>query len=238
MIHILTTSYNGEPYIERCLGSIMSQKNKDFKCYITDDISTDKSVDRIKDFIKGDDRFILIENTTKMYQPGNYDQVIRGKYGIDDNDIMVEVDGDDWFPDRNVLTRVESVYSDSEVWVANGKFQYSDGRPGFASPPKNIDNIRNETFTASHLRTWRAFLWRKIKVDDLKDKNGVYWEVAGDLSFMYPMIEMAGIKHYKFMDDINYIYNESNPLNDHKVKLNSVGKVVNIIRNMPKYNLL
>ena len=55
---------------------------------------------------------------------------------------------------------------------------------------------------------------------------------------MYPMIEMSGLKHYRFMDDINYIYNESNPLNDHKVKMSSVNEVVNIIRNMPKYNLL
>ena len=42
---VLTTTYNCEKYIERCLLSIMSQNFKDFTCYITDDMSTDKTVE-------------------------------------------------------------------------------------------------------------------------------------------------------------------------------------------------
>lgn len=216
----------------------MGQKYKNFKCYITDDLSTDNSVKKVENIIKGDDRFILIKNTEKLFQPGNYDQVIRGDYNIQDNDIIVEVDGDDWLPDSKVLERVASLYENEDVWIANGRFRYVGGSIGFAAPPKNINNIRNETFTASHLRTWRAFLWRKIKVEDLKDENGNYWEVAGDLAFMYPMIEMAGEKHYRFMEDVNYIYNSENPLNDHKVNMDSVNKIVTKIRNKPKYDLL
>ena len=238
MIHVVTTLYNCEDYIEKCIGSLMGQKYKNFKCYITDDLSTDNSVKKVENIIKGDDRFILIKNTEKLFQPGNYDQVIRGDYNIQDNDIIVEVDGDDWLPDSKVLERVASLYENEDVWIANGRFRYVGGSIGFAAPPKNINNIRNETFTASHLRTWRAFLWRKIKVEDLKDENGNYWEVAGDLAFMYPMIEMAGEKHYRFMEDVNYIYNSENPLNDHKVNMNSVNKIVTKIRNKPKYDLL
>lgn len=75
----------------------------------------------------------------------------------------------------------------------------------------------------------------KIKQEDLKDENGEYWSVAGDLSFMYPMAEMSGIEHYKFMSEINYIYNESNPINDHKVNMEKVLKIVNEIRRKKKY---
>jgi len=35
-----------------------------------------------------------------------------------------------------------------------------------------------------------------------------------------------------------YIYNESNPLNDHKVNMGKVTSTVNIIRNKPEYQLL
>ena len=59
---ILTTLYNAENYIEQCLASIMGQSFKDFKCYITDDLSTDKSVIKAKEMIENDNRFILIEN--------------------------------------------------------------------------------------------------------------------------------------------------------------------------------
>jgi hypothetical protein len=193
---------------------------------------------RSKKTIQDDDRFILIENQTKMYQPGNYDQVIRNNVNIDDNEIIVEVDGDDWLPDPNTLTRINDVYSDQNVWIANGSFKYHDGRLGFSSRQQNLENLRNVRFTASHIRTWRAFLWRKIKQEDLKDEDGVYWKVTGDLSFMYPMLEMSGEEHYRFMNEINYVYNESNPINDHKVDLSLVTTIANKIRTKEKYNKL
>ena len=110
--------------------------------------------------------------------------------------------------------------------------------PGFSSKQENLDNLRNSRFTASHMRTWRVFLWRKIKQEDLKDENGIYWKVTGDLSFMYPMLEMSGENHYKFMNEINYIYNEQNPLNDHKINREKVSFFVNYAKNKNKYDLL
>ena len=232
---IITTLYNAEDYVEKCISSLMGQNYKGFTCYITDDISTDGSVDKVKNMINGDDRFILIENKEKLYQPGNYDQVIRYNDKISDDEVIVEVDGDDWLPDSKTLSRIAEVYSDPEVWIANGSFRYSNGNPGFSSEQIITPNLRKSRFTASHIRTWRTFLWRNIKQDDLKDDNGVYWKVTGDLSFMYPMLEMAGQEHYKFMDDINYIYNEENPLNDHKVDLALVNDIAIKIRNMTPY---
>jgi glycosyltransferase involved in cell wall biosynthesis len=234
---ILTTTYNCENYVEKSLLTIMSQRFKDFKCYITDDMSTDKTVDIIKKTILGDDRFILIENKQKMYQPGNYDQVIRG-LNIPDNEICVEIDGDDWLPNSNVLSFIDDVYKDENVWMTSGSFKYHDGRPGFANPPKKFTDIRKQTFTLSHMRTWKSWLWKKIKEEDLKDNSGNYWSVAGDLSFMFPMLEMSGENHFKYIPNVLYIYNESNPLNDHKVNMNKVSSTVNIIRNKLQYNLL
>jgi glycosyltransferase involved in cell wall biosynthesis len=235
---IVTTLYNAEDYVERCIGSLMGQNYRDFVCYITDDISTDRSVEKVKEMIKGDDRFILIENKEKFYQPGNYDQVIRDNDKIDNDEVIVEVDGDDWLPDSKTLSRIAEVYSNPEVWIANGSFKYSNGQPGFASEQAITANLRKSRFTASHMRTWRAFLWRNIKQDDLKDENGIYWKVTGDLAFMYPMLEMAGQEHYKFMEDINYIYNEENPLNDHKVDITLVNDIAVKIRNMKPYKKL
>ena len=238
MINIVTTVYNAEKYLHKCIGSIMGQSIDNFKCYITDDMSTDNSVSIIKDLIDGDDRFVLIQNTTKMYQVGNYDQVIRNNENIDDNDIIVEVDGDDWLPDSKTLNRINDVYLNENIWVANGSFRYSTGSIGFSSKQSNFNDLRNSRFTASHIRTWRAFLWRNIRQEDLKDENGVYWKVTGDLSFMFPMLEMAGEDRYHFMTDVNYIYNEQNPLNDHKIDLTLVNDIAIKIRNKTAYNRL
>lgn len=234
---ILTTTYNCENFVEKSLLSIMSQTFKDFTCYITDDMSNDNTVKIVKDVIKNDSRFILIENQTKMYQPGNYDQVIRG-LNIPDDEICVEIDGDDWLPNSKVLDRVNEIYKDTDVWMTSGSFKYHDGRPGFANPPVSFENIRTQTFTLSHLRTWKSWLWKEIKKEDLQDNDSNYWSVAGDLSFMFPMLEMSGKEHFKFIPEILYIYNESNPLNDHKVNMGKVISTVNIIRNKKQYNKL
>ena len=232
---IVTTLYNAENYIDKCIGSLMGQDFKNFKCYITDDMSTDNSVNIVKDMIEGDDRFILIENKEKFYQPGNYDQVIRNNSDISDDEIVIEVDGDDWLPDSKTLSRINEVYSNPDIWIANGTFRYSNGSIGFATKQNDFDNLRTSRFTASHIRTWRAFLWRNIKQEDLKDENGIYWKVTGDLAFMFPMLEMAGEDRYHFMTDINYIYNEENPINDHKVDLTLVNDIAIKIRNKTPY---
>ena len=237
-IIVVTTLYNASEYIERCIGSIMSQTHKNFVCYITDDISTDDSVLKAKNAILGDERFKVIENKEKLYQPGNYDQVIRNNPDVHDEDIIIEVDGDDWLPDIRVFERVYNHYKSGDYWIAYGNFKYSHGAMGFSSPPISFNTIRSERFCASHIRTWKAFLWRAIDQDYLKDDNGIYWHVAGDLAFMYPMLEMAGPDHFKFMTEVNYVYNDSNPISDSRAHMPEVTRLDNLLRNKKPYNRL
>lgn len=232
------TLYNSGNIVEKTLGSIMSQTYNNFICYITDDISTDNSADVVENFIKDDSRFVLIRNKEKRYQGGNYDLICRDTDGIDDNDIFIEVDGDDWLPDNKVFQRVVDHYNSGDVWIANGCFKYSDGRMGFSSEVKDFVNLRSNPFTATHLRTWKIFLWRNIDIIDLKDDKGDFWESTGDLSFMYPMLEMSGKEHYIFMSEINYIYNDQNPLNDHKVNMNKVNYYNSYIKTKKIYSKL
>ncbi len=216
----------------------MGQSFEDYKCYITDDMSTDASVSLVKAMIDGDDRFILIENQTKLYQGGNYDAVIRNNPDITDDEVIVEIDGDDWLPNANTLQLINDVYKDENVWITNGSFRYSNGQFGFSTKQKIDSNLRNVPMTCSHMRTWRAFLWREIRVEDLKNADGIYYPVTGDLSFMYPMLEMAGEEHYKFITDITYVYNGENPLNDHKVNMGSVNVIADEIRKKETYDKL
>jgi len=236
---ILTGFYNAEKFIKRSLETIQSQTFWDWTCYITHDHSTDGSVGIVKDFIKNDSRFVLMpDNEKKFYQVGNFDTSIRNNPNVDDNELLIEVDGDDYLPDPFVFERINAVYKDENIWVANGSFVYHTGHHGFASPQIDLDNLRTSRFTASHIRTWRAFLWRSIKEEDLRDENGNYWQWSGDLCFMFPMLEMAGRKHYKFMNEINYVYNNLNPISEHLVDMSMVNNHASIIRAKAKYNLL
>ena len=236
MIKVLTTAYNCENYIERCIVSIKAQV-EDFHCYITNDLSTDSTVDVAKKAIDGDSRFSLIINKNKLYQDGNYDVVIRNNPDIDDEDIIVEVDGDDYLPDSEVFSRVLGYYADGETWITSGQFIYLNGEVGFATPLP-VEDLRISHMRATHLRTWKAWLWREINEDDLKFNNE-YVRSAGDMFFMFPMLEMATEKHWKFVDDINYVYNDNNPIGDSKGR-NIYTQVAfdRIAQQMPRYEAI
>jgi hypothetical protein len=63
-------------------------------------------------------------------------------------------------------------------------------------------------------RTFYAWLFKKIKKEDLKAQNvsgykGHFYPYSNDLAMMYPMLEMSG-KHTVFIPKIAYIRNRSN----------------------------
>lgn len=230
-IVVAVTLYNSADVVERTLSSIMAQTYKDFVCYITDDLSTDNSAEVVENFIKGDDRFHLIKNSEKRYQGGNYDLICRDTEGVDDEDIVIEVDGDDWLANSKVFERVIETYKSGDIWIANGSFRYANGNMGFSQPVTNIGVLRHGPYTASHLRTWKVFLWRAIRPEDLRDSNGNWWDCSCDLIFMYDMFEMAGLEHYTFMNTVHYIYNDENPFNEHKQYMPKIVNMRNISKN-------
>jgi glycosyltransferase involved in cell wall biosynthesis len=235
---ILTTFYNAENYIERCIASVLGQTFKNFKCYLIDDVSTDSSYELSKKLINNDERFVLIKNTEKKYKTHNYVSILNENLEIGDNEVIVELDGDDWLSNSNVLKLINEIYLDENIWITNGSFKYASGGMGFSSEQRNFDSLRTSVFTASHLRTWRAFLWKKIKDEDHKDSEGNYWKINADLAYMLPMLEMANRGHYKFIPDILLIYNDLNPLNDHKIDINLVNKLSLEIRRRNKYKTI
>ena len=215
MIKVVTTAFNCQDYIGKCIQTIQSQTVSDFKCYVFNDGCTDRTIDIFKELTKEDPRFILINNQVKRYQGGNYDYLIRESGEVQDEDIIVEVDGDDWLPDKDVFKRVLSYYEDGITWITYGQFVYQDDRIGFATPVDFSDLRGDKSIMPTHLRTWKPALWKKIKVEDLK-VNGVYAEASGDVFFMLPMMEMAGPENSKWTPHINYVYNFVNPLGDSK----------------------
>ena len=60
-------------------------------------------------------------------------------------------------------------------------------------------------------------MWLSINKNDLTNKNGQYFSVASDLALMFPMLEMAGNRQ-EFIKELLYVYNDENPISDHKIR--------------------
>ena len=188
----------------------MSQRLREFTCHIADDCSTDRSIDVIHDTIKRDRRFRVSQNSTRLFQLGTYQRLLADTT-LKKDDIVVSVDGDDWLPDPGVLQRVAEAYADGQTWITYGSHKRSNGRKLITEPLEDAALIRQVSWRTSHLRTWKVGLWRQIRPESFLDQHGNTFRCAGDVAWMFPMIEMAGNAHSKHLPDCNYIYNVDNP---------------------------
>jgi len=217
-LRIVTPCWNSGQYIIKCINSIKNQSVKNWKCYLCNDLSTDDTLKFIQKHTADDDRFVVINNTDKRYVSGNYYHTLH-RPEINDQDICINIDGDDWLPeDNSVFERVIEAYNDKETWITFGQFNEYNGmneRKGWAKKPDWHLLRKTTDWRATHLRTFKTWLFRKINKEDLMSKE-TFWKSAGDLSFMIPMLEMAGPEHSKLLTSINYVYNTESVNNDHK----------------------
>lgn len=240
MIKIVICVWNADKYIIRCINSIKKQNDKNFLVYIIDDLSTDKTVDIIKNEIEGDNRFTLIVNSEKKFKLRNLDELIST---FDDDDVIIELDGDDYFYTQDVVEDIRKIYSNPEVWLTNGSFVYTNGLMGFSSKC-NPNTIRKDIFKFSHMRTWKVFLWKAIPKEYFLDDNGDYFVSAPDVAYTFALLELAGIENYKFLPKIYYVYNSESPYNEHKPNsasgngIKDQNRCANISRNREKLKKL
>src|SRR5439155_510670 len=113
-------------------------------------------------------------------------------------------------------------YQDPTVWLTYGN--YTSHPAGYIVrtgpiPPRvaKKNTFRSYKWVTSHLRTFYAKLFHQIERKDLQWK-GEFYDAAGDLAFMFPLMEMASENHYRMFDEVLYIYNVETPHNDFKEK--------------------
>lgn len=239
---------NAEAWITRCLRSIRSQTVRDFRCIVLDDVSEDRTLERARAAVAGDPRFVVGAAPSRRYALQNIAAGIRA-IAHDPTDVIVHVDGDDWLRHRRVLAVLARVYADDGIWVTYGSHQRWKGslrdrlglrhKRGIAHPypPEVLDGggVRAHPWSASHLRTFRRFLWDAIRPEDLLDEDGGWFRTVSDLVTMFPALEMAGSAHARYLHEMLYVYNTSNPSNDHRMVPDDQQRADRLVRSRPAY---
>ena len=134
----------------------------------------------------------------------HFPNLIRVIADLPDDEIIVSLDGDDWLT-PGALAFVQSAH-DAGALVTYGSFRYADGRAGFAAPLAGP--VRQSPWVTTHLKTFRAGLFRRIKHTDLRNEDG-WLEHARDMALMFPLVEMAGSRAV-FIPEILMVYNAAN----------------------------
>lgn len=211
---ILVNTYNNEEWVEYNIASILNQTYTNYEVKYTDDTSTDSTYEKAFELIGGNSQFSLVRRDTNMGGTFNH---ISYFSELQDDEIVLLLDGDDWFFDDTVLEKLNTFYNEKDCWMTYGGMYVYDGNQATEPFPQNTEYppfvheyklYRKDLWRASHLRSFRGFLVKSLDLTDFTSKisNKLFWH-AGDLSLAFPCMEMAGQDRIGVIDFPAYVYN-------------------------------
>lgn len=224
---IVVPSYNNENWLEKNLASILEQKYDNFRIIYINDASTDGTKEKAEQFLADRAGAIPYELRDNPYNLGATENIYRAVMSCEEREIIVLVDGDDWFAHDHVLERLNKAYADPDVWMTCGNhlkyipYTYVRAEASGAIPKEVLEknSLRSyvqKKYPLSHLKTFYTALFKKVDFEDFQI-DGHFFDCTYDMAMMVPMAEMAGV-HYRHIPDILYIYNHISPINDDKVR--------------------
>lgn len=198
---IIIPSYNNEKFCWKNFTSAVTQEYDNYRIIYIDDASTDRTASLVKKMIKkykASQKSIFIQNKKNQGAMYNWYHAI---HSCKDSEIVISLDGDDHLIGKNVLSYLNSIYQNKNVWMTYGSYRpFEDGRTKESRFPninrpfelkklKNVD-FRQIPYCTSHLRTFYARLFKKIKKEDFF-YQGKFVSHATDVAQMIPMLEMS-----------------------------------------------
>lgn len=223
-IVIIIPSYNNVQYYYYNLASVFEQQYTNYRVIFIADGCGCPEYDGTGELTENlivqsplKNKFTIIKNKERK---GALYNLYHAICSCDDNEIVVTLDGDDWFYHDRVLSQVNDIYTEYNVWVTHGRFIEYPTRANHWSLPIPTEITKANKFRSyrcpSHLRTFYAWLFKKIELEDLM-KEDQFYAMTWDQAMMFPMFEMAGERHYYIESPYTYVYNVANAINDCKV---------------------
>lgn len=209
--------YNNIAWYRQCLDSVASQKGIDLaQGVIIDDASTDGTADAVEQYLAAQPllkNFRLIRNPKRMGIAYNR---FHGVHMLPDESVVIALDGDDFLNGVDVLDTLGEVFKSQDIWVAHSTYMlFSSMKKGSycKEVPRAVlaeGKIRHYPFCMSHLRSFKAWLFKLIPEHYFKAK-GVWLPSATDLAMMFALTELAGTR-IAFIDKPLCIYNDKNSI--------------------------
>ncbi|MDX9702386.1 MAG: glycosyltransferase family 2 protein [Candidatus Auribacterota bacterium] len=241
IFYIITSLYNVGEDVIQSLNSVYNQNyNRELIHHIViNDASTDNTHQIIQQWMANHHGH-SVEYYKNNNNIGGSANNIRGFRMAKPFSIVIELNGDDWLPDSNVLKFLNMIYCNNNIWMTNNTVFFSTGkRVDWSKPvPRRIienNKLREHTWNFSALHSFRSELFTHVNDNSLVDpKTGKYWDSAWDQSHYLPMFEMAGT-HNIHIERTMYVYNRSDKSEGIKRKDHQTD-CMHRIRQLPKYN--
>lgn len=245
---IIIPTYNHEQWIAEALQSACFQKTTHpYEVIVINDGSTDKTGTVIEEFVRKHNlgsKVTIVHNKKNKGISSNWFTTI---HTLPDHKIIVNLDGDDKLAHNEVLLALEKYYADPDIWLTYGSFiafpEFKILKKCTGELPESFfkeRKIRQHRFVATHLRTFKAGLFKKVKKNDFMYR-GKFITAAADVAFMIPMLDMCcpkdstGKKHAMYVPEILYLHRHNNPESISNKKGNLQAKIARFILSKKPY---
>ncbi|ETX04554.1 MAG: hypothetical protein ETSY2_28120 [Candidatus Entotheonella gemina] len=228
-----------EAYIGTCLKSVQQQTYTHWEAYVTVDPHGNKTFEKAREIAARDRRIVLTQNARCLYSMTNVVHAID-RSQAQPEDVIVILDGDDWFYDAHALQTIVDAYATTNCWMTYGSWvgNVPDFPGRWPAYPEGTADFRHTPWLGTAVRTWKKWLWTLIDDADLRDENGAYFRVTEDRAAMLPMLEMSGTRHARHIPDILMLYNRANPHCCGDTKLHEMRRNAYYLSTKPSYKPL
>jgi glycosyltransferase involved in cell wall biosynthesis len=228
-----------EQFIEQCLQSVLSQSFENWEALVTVDPCGDDTFERALQV--RDPRIRFFRNAVRRYSLRNQIRAIELS-NAGPEDVIVSLDGDDWFARNDALQIIADTYERSNCWMTYGSWVSNalvpDDGERWPAYREGTTDFRRARWLATAVRTWKKWLWDRVSDVDLRDDAGEYFRIAEDRAIMLPLLEMAGTSRAKHIPETIMIYNQlaSQPVSERMNVEKSTN--VRVVHGRPPYQLL
>lgn len=215
---IFSPTRNAGPYVVKCIESVLGQSFTDWELFYISDASDDATFPLALGYSLTDNRVHVVSNPVRVGSVQNFLNVFPQMRG----DIIVQLDGDDWFSSPDSLAIIDSYYrQDEEVEATNGTWQPSS--TAGCTSDRNITyerlwRFRDGRGVAHPARTWQRPLTARFlqeRPSFMLDANGKLPDRVFDVVVFSHAIWYA--RKIATVREIVYTINLDNPLRDHKL---------------------
>ena len=233
---IISCSRNNSKWLLKNIESVQNQTFKDYEHILIDDASDDNSVEILKS-ISNKSKMKVYVRKNRSYALKNHILGLKKASG----DIIIHLDGDDWFYDNNVLDYVNSVYEKNNCLATYGSW-VDVANPNIINSYKHpthkaLDVRRGPQWYFTHLRTFKRELCAAINGMDLFDDDGMTNDIGADSALLTSIYEYAMLTgNVQFIDKPLVWYNSKTGDNDSTVNLNKQINTSNSVLNS-KYSI-
>jgi glycosyltransferase involved in cell wall biosynthesis len=98
-----------QEFIAKCLFSILSQTITEWQAYVTVDPYGDRTLDEAMHARRGDPRINILQNRERRFAMVNLKSAVE-RSGAHPDDVIVVLDGDDWFATPDALKIIDDTY--------------------------------------------------------------------------------------------------------------------------------